>query len=107
MGLQFMYGPAYTWEGFQLMGFQAAIFRSASAGELPIITWITPSDERNLRLKAASALAQGSKQFSFWTYGPTATRTERYWSDEPGAYPGMALLSRMLAEGESILAPGR
>ena len=56
-----MYGPSYTWEGFQLMGFQASIFRSASRGEMPVITWITPSDERNLRLKFASALAQGAK----------------------------------------------
>src|SRR5262245_31277159 len=30
MGLQYMYGPRYTWEGFQLLGFQASIFRSAS-----------------------------------------------------------------------------
>ena len=28
MGLQYMYGPDFTWEGFQLMGFQAAMFRS-------------------------------------------------------------------------------
>src|SRR5262249_9820398 len=26
MGLQYMYGPRYTWEGFQLMGFQASMF---------------------------------------------------------------------------------
>ena len=107
MGLQFMYGPAYTWEGFQLMGFQAAIFRSASRGEIPIITWITPSDERNLRLKFASALAQGAKHLYYWTYGPTATSTENYWSDQPGSYPGMARISRMLQMGEPIIAPGK
>lgn len=107
LGLQLMYGPSSTWEGFQLMGFQAAIFRSASRGELPIMTWITPSDERNLRLKAASALAQGSKHFFFWTYGPTATSTENYWSDQPGAYPGMAHLSRLLEFAEPVVAPGK
>ena len=107
LGLQFMYGPSYTWEGFQLMGFQAAIFRSASRGELPIIAWITPSDERNLRLKAASALAQGAKHFFYWTYGPTATSTENYWSDQPGSYPGMAHLSRLLNFGEPVIAPGK
>jgi hypothetical protein len=107
LGLQFMYGPSYTWEGFQLLGFQAAIFRSASRGELPIITWITPSDERNLRLKAASALAQGAKHFYYWTYGPTATSTENYWSDQPGSYPGMAHLSRLLEFGEPIIAKGK
>jgi len=107
LGLQFMYGPSYTWEGFQLIGFQAAIFRSASRGEQPIIAWITPSDERNLRLKAASALAQGAKHFFYWTYGPTATSTENYWSDQPGSYPGMAHLSRLLEWAEPILAAGK
>ncbi|HMC26261.1 MAG TPA: beta-galactosidase trimerization domain-containing protein, partial [Verrucomicrobiae bacterium] len=107
MGLQFMYGPAYTWEGFQLLGFQAAIFRSASRGEIPVITWITPSDERNLRLKFASALAQGAKHLFYWTYGPTATSTENYWSDQPGSYPGMAHISRLLEMGEPIIAPGK
>ena len=107
MGLQFMYGPQYTWEGFQLMGFQATIFRSASRGQIPIIAWITPSDERNLRLKAASALCQGAKNFYYWTYGPTATSTENYWSDQPGSYPGMARLSRMLEFAEQVVHPGK
>ena len=107
MGLQFMYGPDFTWEGFQLMGFQAALFRSASRGEMPIMAWITPSDERNLRLKAASALCQGAKHFFYWTYGPTATSTENYWSDQPGSYPGMAHLSRLLEFGENIIGPGK
>jgi hypothetical protein len=107
MGLQFMYGPSSTWEGFQLMGFQSAIFRSASRGEMPIIAWITPSDERNLRLKSASALAQGAKHLFFWTYGPTATSTENYWSDLPGAYPGMAHLGRAREFAESVIAPGK
>jgi hypothetical protein len=102
-----MYGPEFTWEGFQLMGFQAAIFRSASRGEQPIMTWITPSDERNLRLKAASALCQGAKHFYYWTYGPTSTSTENYWSDQPGSYPGMAHLSRLLEFGEPIIGSGR
>ena len=107
MGLQYMYGPNFTWDGFQLMGFQAAIFRSGSRGSLPIIAWITPSDERNFRLKSASALCQGAKHFFFWTYGPTATSTENYWSDLRGAYDGVAALSRHLAGAEHIIAPGR
>jgi hypothetical protein len=107
LGLQFMYGPSFTWEGFQLMGFQAAMFRSASRGDLPIMAWITPSDERNLRLKVASALCQGAKHFFYWTYGPTATSTENYWSDQPGSYPGMAHLSHLLEFGEKIIAPGK
>ncbi len=106
MGLQYMYGPNTTWEGFQLMGFQAAIFRSASRGRLPIIAWITPSDETNLRLKSASALCQGAKHFFYWTYGPTATSTENYWSDLRGAYDGIAATTRHLAAAEHVLAPG-
>jgi len=107
LGLNFMYGPSYTWEGFQLVGFQAAMFRSGSRGELPIITWITPSDETNLRLKSASALCQGAKHFFYWTYGPTATSTENYWSDLRGAYDGIVAITRQLAGAEGIIAPGR
>ena len=107
MGLQFMYGPNSTWEGFQLMGFQAAMFRSGSRGTLPIIAWITPSDETNLRLKSASALCQGAKHFFYWTYGPTATSTENYWSDLRSAYDGVATMTRHVAAAEHILAPGR
>jgi len=106
MGLQYMYGPNTTWEGFQLMGFQAAIFRSGSRGTLPIMAWITPSDEVNLRLKTASALCQGAKHFFYWTYGPTATSTENYWSDLRGSYDGVAGVTRQLAGAEHILAPG-
>ncbi len=107
MGLQFMYGPSTTWEGFQLMGFQASIFRSGSRGSLPIISWITPSDETNLRLKTASSLCQGAKNFFYWTYGPTATSTENYWSDLRGAYDGIAAVARQLARAEHIIHPGK
>ena len=50
---------------------------------------------------------QGAKHFYYWTYGPTATSTENYWSDQPGSYPGMAHLSRLLEFGEPIIAPGK
>jgi hypothetical protein len=106
MGLQYMYGPRYTWEGFQLMGFQAAIFRSGSRGQQPIIAWITPSDATNLVLKTTSALAQGAKHFFYWTYGPTATSTENYWSDLRGEYDGIVRMTRQLAGAEHIIAPG-
>ena len=106
MGLQYMYGPNFTWEGFQLMGFQASIFRSGSGGALPIMAWITPSDETNLRLKSASALCQGAKHFYYWTYGPTAFGTENYWSDLRGEYDGIAKFVRQLAAAERILASG-
>ncbi len=107
MGLQYMYGPGFTWEGFQLMGFQASIFRSASRGEMPIIAWVTPSDSTNLTLKAASALCEGAKHLFFWTYGPTAFGTENYWSDLRSAYDGMVRLSRQRAFAEPVLLPGR
>lgn len=107
MGLQYMYGPGTTWEGFQLMGFQAAIFRSGSRGTLPVMAWITPSDETNLRLKTASALCQGAKHFFYWTYGPTCTSTENYWSDLRGAYDGIVHATRQLAAAEHIIAPGK
>ncbi len=106
LGLQYMYGPRYTWEGFQLLGFQAAIFRSGSRGQQPIIAWITPSDATNLLLKTTSALAQGAKHFFYWTYGPTATSTENYWSDLLGEYDGLVRVTRQLASAEHIIAPG-
>src|SRR4029434_2071488 len=107
MGLQYMYGPRYTWEGFQLMGFQAAIFRSGSRGNLPIIAWITPSDETNLVLNTSSDLGQGAKHFYYWPYGPTATSTENYWSDLRGAYDGIVRVARQLAGAENIIASVR
>lgn len=106
LGLQYMYGPRYTWEGFQLMGFQAAVFRSGSRGRQPTIAWITPSDATNLVLKTTSALAQGAKHFFYWTYGPTATSTENYWSDLRGEYDGLVRVTRQLASAEHIIAPG-
>lgn len=107
MGLQYMYGPGSTWEGFQLMGFQAAIFRSGSRGNMPIMSWITPSDEINLRLKSMSSLCQGAKNFFYWTYGPTVTSTENYWSDLRSAYDGVACMTKHLAGAESVIAAGR
>ncbi len=107
MGLQYMYGPRFTWEGFQLMGFQGAIFRSGSRGELPVIAWITPSDATNLVLKSSSALCQGVKNFFYWSYGPTATCTENYWSDLRPAYDGLVRMARQLAAAEAIIAPGK
>ena len=106
MGLQYMYGPHFTWEGFQLMGFQSAIMRSGSRAQLPIMALITPSDETNLVLKTSSALAQGAKHFFYWTYGPTAFGTENYWSDLRGEYDGVARIARQLAAAESITGPG-
>jgi len=107
MGLQYMYGPNATWEGFQLMGFQAAIMRSGACQDVPIIAWITPSDETNLRLKSASALCQGAKHFFYWTYGPTCTSTENYWSDLRGEYDGIAAVTRQLAQCGDIVTKGR
>jgi hypothetical protein len=108
MGLQYMYGPNSTWEGFQLMGFQATMFRSGGRNQdVPIIAWITPSDETNLRLKSHSALCQGAKHFFYWAYGPTATSTENYWSDLRGSYDGIARVSSQLAAAEEVLFPAR
>ncbi|MEI8242820.1 MAG: hypothetical protein WCI17_06095, partial [bacterium] len=106
MGLQYMYGPRYTWEGPQLMGFQTSMMRSGSEGKLPIIAWITPSDATNFLLKASSALAQGAKHLFFWCYGPTCASTENYWSDLRGAYDGVARYARQLTATEHIIAPG-
>jgi len=109
MGLNHMYGPNYTWTGAQTFEYFSAIVRSASL-EAPanqpvaIRNLITPSDDKYLRLKAYSGLAQGSKSFFFWTYGPTFIGTENYWSDLRSEYDGIAKLNRALAKSEDILA---
>lgn len=107
IGLQYMYGPRYTWEGFQLMGFQAAMIRSGGQGKVPSIAWITVSDKTNLVLKSTSSLCQGSKHVYHWSYGPTSGSTENYWSDLRPAYDGIVRMSRQVAAAEHILAPGQ
>ena len=109
IGLNHMYGPAYTWTGAQSFAYFNAICRSAMqdapAGNEPVMLrgLITPSDDAYLRLKAYSAIGQGSKSFFFWTYGPTCIGTENYWSDLRSEYDGVAKLSRALAKSEDVL----
>ncbi|MBI4646891.1 MAG: hypothetical protein HY738_09940 [Bacteroidia bacterium] len=107
MGLQYMYGPDYTWEGFQLIGFQASIFRSAGNKNIPIMAWITPGNYINTVLKASSALCQGVKHFFYWTYGPTATGTENYWSDLKGEYEAIYRINSQISKIEDILVNAR
>lgn len=104
LGLNHMYGPAYTWTGAQSFEYLGAIFRSA-IGERPILLrgLITPSDDGYLRLKAYSALGQGARSFFFWTYGPTYIGTENYWSDLRSQYDGLAKLGRALEQAEPVL----
>ncbi len=107
MGLQYMYGPGATWEGFQLMGFQCSIYRSAGRGEIPLLALITPGDARNVLLKSFSSLAQGARHFWYWHFGPTYMSTENYWSDVRGEYDGVARVARACAAAEDLLLPGR
>lgn len=108
MGLNHMYGPEYTWTGGQSFGYYNAIVRSA-IGDKPIKIqgFITPSDDKYLRLKAYSALGQGAKSFYFWSYGPTYVSTENYWSDLQSQYIGLAKLNRSLEKAEEILYPAK
>ena len=100
-------GQARPGRGSSSWGSRRPFFAAAAAAQLPIIAWITPSDETNLRLKSASALCQGAKHFFYWTYGPTATSTENYWSDLRSAYDGIVAMTRQLAGAEQIIAAGR
>ncbi len=49
----------------------------------------------------------GAKHFYYWTYGPTATSTENYWSDLRGEYDGIAAITRQLSKAEKFLIDGR
>jgi hypothetical protein len=108
MGLNHMYGPNYTWLGAQGFEFLSAIYRSGIGdSKMALRGLITPSDDGYLRLKAYSALAQGSKSFFFWTFGPTYIGTENYWSDLRSEYSGIAKLTRTLEKSEDILYPAK
>ncbi|MBV9867662.1 MAG: hypothetical protein JO316_20110 [Abitibacteriaceae bacterium] len=112
LGLNHMYGPDTTWTGAQTFAYFNAIIRSAaqeSSPANPILqrSLITPSDDAFLRLKAYSALGQGSKSFYFWTYGPTYIGTENYWSDLRSEYNGIAKFNRALSQAEDVLYPAQ
>jgi hypothetical protein len=49
----------------------------------------------------------GARHFFYWTYGPTASSTENYWSDLRGAHEGVAAMTRQLAAAEDVIAPGK
>jgi len=108
MGLNHMYGPDYTWLGAQGLGFLNAIYRSGIGDRnVALRSLITVSDDGYLRLKAYSALAQGTKSIFFWTFGPTYIGTENYWSDLRSEYDGIAKLTRALEKSEEILFAAR
>jgi hypothetical protein len=112
LGLNHMYGPQYTWTGAQSFAYFNAICRSAvqnAPGDEPVMlrSLITVSDDAYLRLKAYSAIGQGSKSIFFWTFGPTYIGTENYWSDLHSQYDGIAKLGRTLAKAEPVLVPAK
>lgn len=108
LGLNHMYGPAYTWTGAPAFGYLSAIYRSGIGDRrMALRGLITPSDDGYLRLKAYTALGQGAKSFFFWTFGPTYIGTENYWSDLRSEYDGIAKLARALEQAEPILYPAR
>jgi hypothetical protein len=108
MGLNHMYGPEFTWTGGQTFGFFNALARSATKDTpMKIQGFITPSDDKYLRLKAYSSLGQGAKSFYFWSYGPTYVSTENYWSDLQSQYEGIAKLNRSLEKSEDVLYPAK
>ncbi len=108
LGLNRMYGPNYTWTGAPAFGYLNALMRSSIGDRrVALRSLITPSDDGYLRLKAYSALGQGSKSFFFWTFGPTYIGTENYWSDLRGEYDGIAKFTRALEKAEPILYPAR
>ncbi|MDO8587206.1 MAG: hypothetical protein Q7T82_09215 [Armatimonadota bacterium] len=108
MGLNHMYGADYTWMGAQSFEFLNAIYRSAIGDTgMSLRSLMTPSDDGYLRLKAYSALAQGSKSLYLWAFGPTYLGTENYWSDLRSEYNGLAKITRALEKSEDILFPAK
>jgi hypothetical protein len=104
VGLNHMYGPDYTWTGAQTTEYFNSIISSAIGGrDIDLRALITVSDDDYLRLKCYSVIAQGTKSFFFWTFGPTYIGTENYWSDLRSEYDGIAKLGRALEKCEDVI----
>ncbi|HTL30258.1 MAG TPA: hypothetical protein VL282_13590 [Tepidisphaeraceae bacterium] len=104
VGLNHMYGPDYTWTGAQTTEYFSSICSSAIGDrDIHLRALITVSDDDYLRLKCYSAIAQGTKSFFFWTFGPTYIGTENYWSDLRSEYDGIARLGRALEKCEDLI----
>ncbi|MEJ7593754.1 MAG: hypothetical protein WKF77_19625 [Planctomycetaceae bacterium] len=81
--------------------------RAPAQQPIALGSFITPSDDRYLRLKAYSGLGQGLKSFYYWDYGPTYLATENYWSDLRSQYDGIAKVNRALEKSEEVLYPAQ
>lgn len=103
LGLNYTYGYKYTWSGAQSFGYFNAVIRSATPKNISLQGLITPSDDKYLRLKAYSSLGQGAKSLFFWSYGPTMTATENYWSDLRSEYDGIVKINRAIEKTEDVL----
>ena len=104
LGLNHMYGPNSTYTGAQTLSYLCATMRSAIQDQDMLLrALITPSDDEYLRLKAYSALGQGTKSFFYWAYGPTCIATENYWSDLQSMYRGIARVNRAISRAENVL----
>ncbi len=108
IGLNHMYGPDYTWTGAQTTEYYNSICSSAIAGhDMHLRALITVSDDDYLRLKCYSDIAQGTKSFFFWTFGPTYIGTENYWSDLRSEYDGIAKIGRALEKCEDVICAAK
>ncbi|MCL2330431.1 MAG: hypothetical protein FWC56_03915, partial [Phycisphaerae bacterium] len=108
LGLNHMYGPDTTYTGSQTLEYLSAVMRSAIQDhDMLLRVLITTSDDRYLRLKAYSSLAQGAKSFFYWAYGPTMIATENYWSDLRSMYDGIAKTNRALSQVEEVVAESK
>ncbi|MEZ5308385.1 MAG: hypothetical protein R2684_14665 [Pyrinomonadaceae bacterium] len=102
-GLNRMYGPSFTWTGGQTFSYYSALVRSAAGSAIKSRSFLTPSDDEYLRLKAYSGIGQGSKALGYWAYGPTIVGTENYWSDLKSEFAGAAKINRAISLSEDVL----
>ncbi len=105
LGMNHMYGPDFTWSGAQSFAYFNALTHSASVRSEDVIMrgFMTPSDDKYLRLKAYSSIGQGAKSLYFWSYGPTMVATENYWSDLRSEYDGVVRINRAIENTEDVL----
>ncbi len=104
-GMNHMYGPDFTWSGAQSFAYFNALTRSAAIRSDDVLMrgFMTPSDDKYLRLKAYSSIGQGAKSLYYWSYGPTMVATENYWSDLRSEYDGIVKINRAIEKTEDVL----
>ena len=103
---------SWRWDSHQAVAFSVAPFNAgarrygADFGKpprsFPMMHCVMPS-----LLRACTQLANQCKLISYYTYGPSYTATEGYWSDSGWSQFVVQFVNNRAAQVDDILGPGR